>query len=52
MKSQTGEASTAQGSQLYGFYFLAIAVALGGNLLVRIRKKPARWGPRRVPVSL
>ncbi len=45
MKSETCDVNATPGSQLYGLYVLAIAVALGGNLLVRIAERAGWLGP-------
>jgi len=42
MKSESGDVNTAPGAQLYGLYLLAITVALGGNLLIRVAER-AGW---------
>jgi len=45
MNSPTHDVNAAPGSQLYGLYVLAIAVALGGNLVVRIAERAGWLGP-------
>ena len=45
MNTETRNLSAAPGSQLYGLYVLAITVALGGNLLVRIAERAGWFGP-------